>query len=99
MKSLFLSRIRVAGLAALLAGSASWHTNALRADVVFAWNEALQQGMAVGGSLRPHLEARAYALVHLAMDEAIAGVADLRAVPEECTAAQRMAAAVAARDV
>lgn len=73
----------------------------VRADVVFAWNEALLQfSTATSGALRPHLETRAYAIAHLAMQEALRTVPEDRpATPEAKLATQRAAVVVAAHDV
>ncbi len=72
-----------------------------RADVVFAWNEALlHYSSGTAGRLRPHLEARAFAAVHLAMQEALRSLpARPRATPESQLAAQRVAVVVAAHEV
>jgi hypothetical protein len=69
-----------------------------RADVVFAWNEALEGFFASSpGHFAPHLEARAYAIAHLAIDDGVREAARgaSRAVPR--LSAQRAAAATAAR--
>ena len=69
----------------------------LRADVIFAWNEVMVQFSAVPSQApAPHLEARAYAIAHLAMDEAIGAVAQGARSPEERTAAERSAVVGAA---
>jgi hypothetical protein len=68
---------------------------------VFAWNEAmLQFSTSAAGRLRPHLEARAYAIAHLAMQEALRSLpAQPNDTPESVLAAQRVAVVVAAHEV
>jgi hypothetical protein len=71
-----------------------------RADVALAWNEALESVVAVSPALLPsHLEARAFAMAHLAMDEAIASLPrSARAFPDPL-AARRVATSAAAHTV
>src|SRR5688572_25155369 len=95
-----LSRAAIAraAVAALVAG-ALFSANT-RADVALAWNEALENVVAVSPALLPsHLEARAFAMTHLAMDEAIASLPrSARAFPDPL-AARRVAASAAAHTV
>jgi len=70
----------------------------LRADVVFAWNEALLHfSKSAAGVVPLHLEARAYAIVHLAMFEAIEALPAANAVDD--VPARRAAVVTAAREV
>lgn len=67
----FLSRASF--LAALSSVVSFPSASSLRADAVFAWNEAMLQ--AAEAREQPlHLEARAFALAHLAMAEAVEGI-------------------------
>jgi hypothetical protein len=70
----------------------------LRADVVFALNEAMLQFSTVPSrAVAPLLEVRAYAIAHLAMHEAIAAAARGSSAPEGRLDAQRAAAVTAAQ--
>lgn len=87
-------RAAVAVLAFALGGTA------LRADAVFAWNELLLHLAANAKEPLPqHIEARVFALTHLAMDEAIAGAASPRLSAETRLDWQRAAAVAAAQCV
>lgn len=92
---------RAARPAAFLLAVSTLTLAPVRADVVFAWNEALLQfSTAASGALRPHLETRAYAVAHLAMQEALRTLPhDRNAPPESRLATQRAAVVVAAHDV
>jgi hypothetical protein len=70
----------------------------LRADVVFAWNEALLHFSKSAAGLMPlHLEARAYAVAHLAMLEALDSLAPENGADE--VPARRAAVVTAAHGV
>lgn len=91
-------RFRVTLLVAL--GLVAIFPGRLRADVVLAWNEALVQISATkAGWLRPHLEARAYAMAHLAIEDAIRRADAGGREGEQRATAQRAAVVTAARDV
>jgi hypothetical protein len=82
-------------LFALLLGNTS-----ARSDIVFAWNELMLHLTAQSPApIAPQLEARVFAMAHLAMDEAIAAVSGPRMDAEAKKAAQRAAATSAAHDV
>lgn len=71
-----------------------------QADVVFAWNEALLHCVATGRvPVAFHLEARAGAMLHLAMLEAIDDVSRGMPVGEPLRSAQRAAAAHSAQAI
>lgn len=73
--------------------------SALRADAVFAWNELLLQLAARSRELSsPIVEARVFAVTHLAVDEAVRN-APSSAVGERRLHGQRAAAVCAAHDV
>lgn len=87
-----------AAFTALVAG-ALFSANT-RADVALAWNEALENVVAVSPTLLPaHLEARAFAMAHLAMDEAIASLPRSAHAFPDPLAARRVAASAAAHTV
>ncbi len=67
-----------------------------RADVAVAWNEALETAVASSPPKAPHLEARAFALAHLAIDEAIATARGEASSFRDIITAQRAAASAAA---
>jgi hypothetical protein len=75
-------------------------TVCLRADVVFAWNELLLRA-AVNAPVPvpPQLEARVFAMMHVAMDEAVSSVANEGEEPATIVAGQRSAAIAAAHAV
>lgn len=80
--------------AVLLGGTAA------RSDVVFAWNELLLHLTARSAEpMAPHVEARVFAIAHLAMDEAIAAASGPGLDADGKKAAQRAAAVSAAHDV
>jgi hypothetical protein len=91
-----LNRISFGGaVMALAAGTAG-----ARADVVSDWNGALTQLSAhASTTLMPHVEARVYAMTHLAMHEAVAAAARERRPVGASEVVARVAAGAAAHDV
>ena len=74
-------------------------TAAARADVVFAWNEALLQAWAARSQpMAAHDLARVFAIAHLAMEEALA-TRPAPATPAEHLAADRIAVISAAHTI
>lgn len=101
MKPLTALLIRGARAAALLLVLVTLTATPSKADVVFAWNEALLHfSSSAAGRLRPHLEARTYAILHLAIQEALQALpARPQSTPESHREAQRVAVVVAAHEV
>lgn len=92
--SFSVGRVALATLV-IVSGGAS-----LRADVVFAWNELLLYlATHTSESLPPPMEARVFALVHLAMDEAVASATSPGQSAETRINRQRAAVAAAAQGV
>jgi hypothetical protein len=72
----------------------------LRADVVFAWNELLLHcATHSAGPVSSPLQVRAFAMAHLAMNDAIGAVSTNESTPANRIAEQRAAAVSAARAV
>lgn len=82
------------GAARVLAAGALLLAATAHGDVVFDWNEALRRFSTASVALDAHVEARAYAMTHLAMDEAIVAAAREPAALRD--AALPTAAAIAA---
>lgn len=82
-------------VAALLLVASFTSASALRADAVFTWNEAMLH--VAGAREQPlHLEARAFAIAHLAVAEAVDAITT--GEPDFDQTARRAAAATAAHD-
>jgi hypothetical protein len=100
MKNFFwfnFRRVRIA-TSILLAGL--WVGAAARGDVVFAWNEFLLQLAANAVQpVAPHVEARAFAMTHLAIDEAVGATSGISSNEDGRIACQRAAAVAAAQAV
>jgi hypothetical protein len=70
---------------------------AARGDVVFAWNELLLHFAANSTNYPPHLEARVFAMMHLAIEDAVSTAGQKGGSPDAIKTAQRAAAVSAAR--
>jgi hypothetical protein len=94
------SSIRFTRRAAALLLALSLGCAALRADVVFAWNELLLHVSAhSAGPISPLIEARAFAMVHLAMYDAVEQASTNTSPGGSRIAEQRAAVVSAARVV
>lgn len=100
MKTPSLPRFRRSVFPAAMAVLLILFPRPLHADVVIAWNEMLLHISATApADFDPLAEARVYAMVHLAMAEAIEAAGDSQSGPATALTASRAAAVAAAQDI